>query len=538
MRAPIDGAISGEMLRARYGASASESRPHEPGFHHILVVDDEAGIRDGSKRILTAEGHVVLLASSGEEGLQTLAANPDIDVALVDLNMPGIDGLEFLSRAAEVAPETICVVVAEYASLDTAIESTKRGAYDILTKPFTSDQLVRAVNKALAGAHLLRERNRVQEQKDLRMLEVATEQSRLRTIINCMNDGVIVCNAERKLVLYNPAALRVLTNVDPGQCVLELSDAIRHEELVGMINQASADHNRLSRELELHNGSSSYWLLADVAPVADERSGQFMGTVTVLRDITKIKKVEELKAQFVNMVAHELRAPLSAVSGYLSVMLEGMVADPAKQREMLSRSNERIKALLDLVTDLLHVSRMEAGTVSRTITGQQIPELLHDVAALMQPLADDKKVTISVSAPKELPRVEADREELIRLFNNLVSNAIKYNREGGAVILQAAQDGHYVRISVQDTGIGISNEGLERLFTEFFREKRPETAYVTGTGLGLSIVKRVVDFYHGKIKATSELGQGSTFTVWLPFRYEPEQAALDESTGDPPCPET
>jgi len=263
-----------------------------------------------------------------------------------------------------------------------------------------------------------------------------------------------------------------------------------------------------------------------------------MGTVTVLRDITKIKKVEELKAQFVNMVAHELRAPLSAVSGYLSVMLEGMVADPAKQREMLSRSNERIKALLDLVTDLLHVSRMEAGTVSRTITGQQIPELLHDVAALMQPLADDKKVTISVSAPKELPRVEADREELIRLFNNLVSNAIKYNREGGAVILQAAQDGHYVRISVQDTGIGISNEGLERLFTEFFREKRPETAYVTGTGLGLSIVKRVVDFYHGKIKATSELGQGSTFTVWLPFRYEPEQAALDESTGDPPCPET
>ncbi len=535
MTAPPDGATgTDKALTGDPAIDPSEPREHRHGFHTILVVDDEVGIREGCEAVLTADGHAVLLAASAEEGLEVLRENPQTDLALVDMRMPGAGGLEFLAGAREIAPETVCVVMTAYATLDAAIESTKRGAFDLITKPFTSDQLIPVVNSALANAHLRRERNRVQAQKDMRMLEVATEQTRLRTIIDCMADGVIVCNADNKLVLFNPMALRVLPHVKPQECVLELSDAMEPPELVEMINEASAGHNRLSREIQLTDSSEAgVWMVADVAPVIDEGSGQFLGTVTVLRDISELKRVEELKAQFVNMVAHELRAPLSAVSGYLSVMLEGMVSDPETQKGMLARSNERVKALLDLVSDLLDVSRMEAGTIRREITSESIGEIVREVAELMEPLADEKQVRIEIVVPDGLRRIEADREELIRLFNNLVSNAIKYNKTGGRVSISAAEDGHFVRIDVTDTGLGISEDGLERLFSEFFREKRPETAYVTGTGLGLSIVKRIVDFYHGRLAVDSKLGEGSTFKVWLPCRYEAKAPKNGLKTEEP-----
>lgn len=497
-----------------------EKRPHQAGFHRILVTDDEVGIRKGCQRVLRGEGHEVTLAETGEEGLEFLRRNPATDLALVDLRMPGLGGLEFLAQAREVAPETVTVVITAYATIETAVESTKRGAYDFLTKPFTPDELIRVVNKALQHGYLLRERNRLQAERGRRLLELATEQSRLRTIIDCMADGVLVCNAEGRLVLFNPAALRVLPRLEGHHEAQRLPEALEPPELRAMIDEASAGATRQTREVSLQIGGSETWALASVAPVRDARSAQFLGTVTVLRDITEMKRVEQVKAQFVNMVAHELRAPLAAVQGYLSVIQEGLVPDPAKQREMIGRSSQRLQSLLDLVSDLLDVSRMEAGAVAREIRPQDLGQILRDVADLMKPLAQGRRVTLEVPPAGEVPPVPADREELVRLFTNLASNAIKYNREGGRVTFALGAEGPYVKVTVADTGLGISGEGMAQLFTEFFREKRPETAYITGTGLGLSIVKRIVDLYHGRIEAQSVLGQGSTFTVWLPCRQE------------------
>lgn len=501
--------------------SAGERRPHQPGFHTVLVVDDEVGIRKGCQRVLSADNHTVLVAETAEEGLVILSRQPDIDLVLVDLKLPGMSGLDLLSEVAARYPETVCVVITAYATLESAVEATKRGAYDFLTKPFTPDELIRVTNKALERAHLLRERNRLQAERELRLLELATEKSRLRTIINCMADGILVCNAAGDLVLHNPGALRVLPKLQPGRAVQPLREVLEPPELLQMIEEAQKTGKRLSREIELVDLPGGGWVLADVAPVLDETSGRFLGDVTVLRDITALKRVEQVKAQFVNMVAHELRAPLAAVGGYLSIMQQGLVPDPAKQQEMMQRSSERIKALLELVNDLLDVARMEAGTVRREIAAQKLPEVIAEVTELMRPLALERQVTLEQDLPADLPMVEADREELIRLFNNLTSNAIKYNKPGGRVTIRAARDGPYVRVSVSDTGVGISEEGIGRLFSEFFREKRPETSYVTGTGLGLSIVKRIVDFYHGRITAESKLGEGSTFTVWLPCRFQP-----------------
>lgn len=485
----------------------------------ILIVDDETGIRQGCRRVLSAEGYEVLLAETAEQGLEVLAAHPDVSLTLVDLKMPGMGGLEYLPRAAQLAPEMASVVITAYATIETAVEATKRGAYDFMVKPFTPDDLLRITHKALQHVRLIKERNRLQAEQERRLLELATEQSRLRVIINSMAEGVLVANAEGSLVLWNPAALPVLPRCDPAGEVCSLERAIEPPALLELMTQAITERKRLTREINLTHLPEPHWILADVAPVVEEGSGALLGTVTLLRDITELKRVEQVKAQFVNMVAHELRAPLAAIDGYLALLQEGIVQDPAKQDEMVARSRARLKALLELVGDLLNVARMEAGTVQREIVPVSLAEVVSEVVEMMTPLAAERGLTFELAVPAELSPIEADREELIRLFNNLVSNAIKYNREGGQVKLVGEREGPYVKLAVSDTGIGISEEGRQRLFSEFFREKRAENRYVTGTGLGLSIVKRILDFYHGRIEVSSTLGEGTTFTVWLPCTY-------------------
>jgi signal transduction histidine kinase len=161
---------------------------------------------------------------------------------------------------------------------------------------------------------------------------------------------------------------------------------------------------------------------------------------------------------------------------------------------------------------------MEGGAVQREIMPQRIDSVLKAVVELMQSLAKQNNISLEVQVSDSLPPIHADQEELIRLFGNLVDNAIKYNKLDGFVRVMAEQDGLYVRVSVADTGIGISKKGLGLMFSEFFREKRHETSSIQGTGLGLSIVKRIVDFYNGRIEVKSELDKGSTITVALPFK--------------------
>lgn len=494
----------------------SERQEHRgPPAHKILVVDDEIGIRKGCDRVLRSEGHEVLLAERGSEGLEILKAHPEIDLVLVDLRMPGMSGFEFLDQARPLAPETVFAVITAYATIESAVEATKRGAYDFIAKPFTPDDLLRLVNRALERVTLIRERNRLEADRRQRLLELAAEKGRLRTIVDCMADGVLVCNAEGRLVLYNPAALRMLDFAPVGEEPLPARD-LPCAEFVSLLEQASREKKHLSAEIKLGSGSAEKWALANVAPVLEPASGSFLGTVSVLRDVTELKRVEHLKAQFVNMVAHELRAPLAAVDSYLAAMEEGYVREPARQREIVGRSRQRLRALLDLVADLLDVSRMETGTVRREIAILDLAAVLKEVVDLMGPMAEEAAVSLEFHGAPKLPPVAADREEMVRLFTNLVSNAVKYNRKGGAVRISVDQEGPYLRVAVEDTGVGISKEGIERLFSEFFREKREETRHVTGTGLGLSIVKRIVDFYQGRIDVESELGKGSTFTVRLP----------------------
>jgi signal transduction histidine kinase len=257
-------------------------------------------------------------------------------------------------------------------------------------------------------------------------------------------------------------------------------------------------------------------ILASVSPVLDD-TGTCLGAVTVLSDVSELKRIEAVKAQFVSMVAHELRAPLAAVDSHLVAILEGYVTAPDQQRHSLERSHARLQALLGLVNDLLAISRMDTHTMQRVIRPLNLTTLVREACALMEPLATERGLTLTCEVAADLPPIEADAQEMNVLLSNLLSNAIKYNRSQGSVTVALRAEAPAVVLTVADTGVGISPEGQQRLFEEFFREKTGETQMVTGTGLGLSIVKRIVDNYHGQVAVHSELGQGTTFTVRLPI---------------------
>jgi signal transduction histidine kinase len=290
-------------------------------------------------------------------------------------------------------------------------------------------------------------------------------------------------------------------------------------ELISLVEAAmklKAGQEMASKELVARIPNDPV-LMANCAPVKDEK-GQMIGVVTVLRDITELKELDKAKSTFVSMVAHELRAPLAAIEGYLDVILEGVGGeDPQKMRRILERSRERTRGLLALIDDLLAISRMQAGRLAKEKEKLQLSTLLREVAELMKGEALEKNVTIEMGVPDGLPLVEANRDDVTRVFTNLLDNAIKYNHPDGKIFLRADADDAFVRVEVQDTGIGIAQKDVAHLFDEFYRAKSKETRAITGTGLGLSIAKKIVEGHNGHIEVESKLHRGSTFRVLLPL---------------------
>ena len=490
---------------------------------NILVVDDERGIREGCRRILTAEGFLVDVAGNGKEGWDLVRAKKPYDLLLVDLMMPVMGGLELMDQVSGFDRDIIMIVITGFATIETAVEAMKHGAYDYVPKPFTPDQLLAVVNRGLEKRRLRIQTQRLMEERDQKLLEVAKEESKLRAIVDSMADGILVINNERQIVLWNPAAVKMLNLHEKLEAGRDIHEFIPQKDLIALIDKAftpdASQYTVLSEEIEL-GVPESHTLMVNLSVVRDN-DGQGLGVVSVLRDITELTEINQVKTQFVTMVTHELRAPLAAIEGYLTAYLQGLAGtDPQISRQMLDRAKQRAHALLELVNDLLEFSRLEAKKVVRKKELLDLSGVITSTVELFKAQGDPKGIQFQVDLPAPLPLIEADRGEMEQLFTNLISNAIKYNVKRGKVMVSAKRSNHALNIKVTDTGIGISEEHLDHIFEEFYRVSGPETRYTTGTGLGLSIVKKIVESHFGRIDVESKVGKGTTFTVKLPIKEQ------------------
>jgi len=251
----------------------------------------------------------------------------------------------------------------------------------------------------------------------------------------------------------------------------------------------------------------------------------FLGTVSIFRDITHQVEIDRLKSEFVATVSHELRTPMTSIKGYAEVLLMGAAGQLNDQQthflEIVKTNTERLAIL---VNDLLDISRIEAGRVSLSTQPMDMSHLVDEAVAdiILRCEKEHKPMTIRKEASPDTPRAFGDPERVRQIIDNLLENAFSYTPEGGEIVLRLSSKNGEVQIDVQDNGIGIAPSEQARIFERFYRGENPLVLATSGTGLGLSIVQRLVDMHNGRIwlASTGIAGEGSTFSFTLPV-YSP-----------------
>lgn len=473
----------------------------------ILVVDDEERIRDACTMVLEEEGYELASADNAERGLQMIKEN-HFDVVLLDLMMPNVSGLEILPQLKEQHPDTAVIVITGYATVEHSIEAMKKGAFDFIPKPFSPDQLRTIVAKSIKYTTALQD---IQDSK-----------SRLRVMVNRLLDGVMTTDAEKKIVLANPAFLTMVGYSAGDVEGKSVEEVVPSAAILESINEVLAmpEHTiaESSREVTLPaaEGENDRIISVHCSPFRN-RTGQILGTTTVLHDITAVKEMDRMKSDFVSMVSHEIRSPMNSLLAQIKIILDGLAGEVTeKQRHILERASGKINNLVNLVSELLDLARIEAGAIGREIEDLNIEELLQEQIEFHHAGAAEKNIAIEYRPESQLPHIQADRQGIDEVITNLLSNAIKYSPENSKIVVSAKVDDDLV-VQVSDTGYGIPEEDLAQIFNRFHRVKDKNTREIHGTGLGLAIVKSIVDAHQGSIKVESKIEHGTTFTVRLPL---------------------
>jgi PAS domain S-box-containing protein len=490
----------------------------------VLVVDDEPNIRDGSERILTRVGFKVLKASTGLEALDLLAEQI-ISIILLDLKMPGMDGMEVLKRIRQLDETILVIVITGFATVETAIEAMKQGAYDFIPKPFEPEQLRIVVNRAAERLQLTREAQNLELERNRTLADLNTEKSRIRTVLESLPNGVGVINAQGQVVLMNPAFLHHLGLPPDTATDQQIDEYIADSEFCQLIREISQGKHVDYEDIPVYELtiSDEKFIQARSRPVLGDRK-ECLGAVVNFVDITNMKIIDRMKSEFVAKVSHELRSPLATIHEQLVHVLADMVKESSRvDPHILIRAKEKAHGLISLIGDLLDLSRIEAGMVTQEPKQVRLENLLNDIVDFLGGRAADKNQALILDLPeKPLPVLTADPLALESIFGNLITNALNYTQAGGQIRVKVELAGLSIQVSIIDNGFGIEARHLTKIFERFYRVKDENTRFITGTGLGLPIVKGLVDSLGGFIDVESTPGSGSKFTVTLPVNEAAE----------------
>jgi len=332
-------------------------------------------------------------------------------------------------------------------------------------------------------------------------------------ILSSMEEGVLIVDTTRTIQLVNPSFLKLfdLHRSPVGKPALQV---LRNAEVEEGIATALKTGEAQVREVEL--SLSRRRLALSAAPVRDDARGALLGAVVLLRDVTRVRQLEEVRREFVANVSHELRTPLSIFQGYLELLTD----HPEMPREEASAALEVLRRHSDrlnlLVEDLLSLARLEGRQETFDLGPVNLAALLEEVREDWKLKFADREVALHLDLPLGLPPVEADRARMQQVFSNLLENALKYTGKGGRVALEARPGGAMIEIRVCDSGQGIDPANLPHIFERFYRADKARSRQLGGTGLGLSIVKHLIQAQGGEVRAESRLGEGTTIILRLP----------------------
>jgi two-component system phosphate regulon sensor histidine kinase PhoR len=357
--------------------------------------------------------------------------------------------------------------------------------------------------------------NRLAETAEAQYAVVRDERDHLKTILSSMSEGVLVVGSDGRARLLNPA-FRRLFDLDAlgtvevtGRPVLEI---IRHPGLTRLVDDTLRLGEGQSGEIELRAPERRTLLLASAALAGGER-----GAVVVARDTTELTRLADMRRDFVANVSHELKTPLAAIRGYAETLRDGALDEPPTARRFTDRILRQCRRLQALLDDLLTLSRLESVATQTEREPVDLEAVLQRAAEMLAAAARERQVRIEVEAGGGVPPVPGDPEGLERLVLNLVDNAVKYNRPDGCVKLRLAQADGQAVLEVSDTGIGIPQDALSRIFERFYRVDKGRSREEGGTGLGLAIVKHVAQAHGGQVEVESHVGKSTTFRVRLPL---------------------
>lgn len=416
-----------------------------------------------------------------------------------------------------------------------------------LTKPIAeiNDRTTRIAQGDYSGGILVRSNDEIgQLAENVNALAVRIEETtnsteferrRLDSVLEHMTDGVIATDRRGSINIINTAALQ-MTGIDDstvamGQSILEvlqISDRYNLRELLDNQEELLLDFSTDERQLIIR----AYFSLIQRA------SGFISGLVIVLHDVTEQQRIELERRQFVSNVSHELRTPLTSVKSYVDALQEGAIDDPEVARNFLAVAQDETTRMIHMINDLLELSRMDSGTMKLETEYVNVGELFNYILNRFDMIiANDDKPEKYYTIKREIPKVqiwvELDTSKFTQVIDNIMNNAIKYSPDGGVVTARMIDNQKEVVLSITDQGLGIPKKDLGHIFDRFFRVDKARSRAQGGTGLGLAISKEIIERFGGRIWVESAEGQGSTFSISLPYEpYDPTDDEWDDGEWD------
>ncbi|MBX6350529.1 MAG: PAS domain-containing protein [Clostridia bacterium] len=343
--------------------------------------------------------------------------------------------------------------------------------------------------------------------------EISSEKQRVEAILTYLADGILALDREGRVTLINPAAARML-RLRAGEALGQrLRDLWPDEELGEALAESLAG---AVVRVQARRGEPPRTLAGHLAPLGGE-PGDVTGVVIVVRDVTEEEQVESLRREFVANVSHELKTPITAIKSYVETLLDGALADRETATGFLSVVASEVDRMTRMIDDLLQLSRMEHERRFWDRRPLQVGPLADEVCRKLERRTKKKGLTVACRAEPGLPPALADRDRVEQLLTNLVTNAIDFTPEGGRVEVVVGRKGGDIEVLVRDTGIGIPDEDLPRVFERFYRVDKARSREFGGTGLGLSIAKEIVEGHGGAIEIRSRLGEGTEVRFTLPI---------------------